>query len=202
MSQNTNLKDLKEVKLDVQEKFKEIIGDSKKFPKYTTQLINMANQNAQGTRPKVVGQMSNLIKECPTKTYEGWKQWYLETHPDAIKKAADKIMPMIVNMKEAIGLIDENMVTEWIEDLVITKTAEGLIIQEIILKHIANERGVNWQLATDEEESKNIDGYIGDTPVQIKPTTYLSKKSSVREKIDIETIYYKKTDKYLYIYTE
>lgn len=31
------------------------------FPKYTTQIINIANQNAGGTRPKVVGQMSELI---------------------------------------------------------------------------------------------------------------------------------------------
>lgn len=29
------------------------------FPKYATQILNLANQNAQGTRPAVVGQMSN-----------------------------------------------------------------------------------------------------------------------------------------------
>jgi len=105
-------------------------------------------------------------------------------------------------MKNTMELIDENVVAEWVEDLVITKTAEGLIIQEIILKQLAEEKGLKWRLATDEEESRNIDGYIGDTPVQVKPITYLSKKSSVREKIGIETVYYKKTDKYLYIYTE
>jgi len=33
------------------------------FPKYTSQLINWANQNAQGTRPVVVGQMSDLFQE-------------------------------------------------------------------------------------------------------------------------------------------
>lgn len=32
------------------------------FPKYTTMLINQINQTAQGTRPKVVGQMSELIR--------------------------------------------------------------------------------------------------------------------------------------------
>ena len=32
------------------------------FPKYTSQLINWANQNAQGTRPAVVGQMSELSR--------------------------------------------------------------------------------------------------------------------------------------------
>ena len=33
------------------------------FPKYVTQVINLVNSNAGGTRPKVVGQMSELIKE-------------------------------------------------------------------------------------------------------------------------------------------
>jgi len=202
MGKNENLKNFKEIKLEADKKFKEITGEPKIFPKYTTQLINMANQNAQGTRPNVVGQMSDLIQECPTKTYEGWKKWYSELHPNAIKRATDKIMPMLANMKNAMELIDENVVAEWVEDLVITKTAEGLIIQEIILKQLAEEKGLKWRLATDEEESRNIDGYIGDTPVQVKSITYLSKKSSVREKIGIETVYYKKTDKYLYIYTE
>ncbi|NLX77152.1 MAG: MjaI family restriction endonuclease [Clostridiaceae bacterium] len=31
------------------------------FPKYTSQLINWANQNAQGTRPAVVGQIRNCF---------------------------------------------------------------------------------------------------------------------------------------------
>ena len=35
--------------------------ESAEFPKYTSQLINWANQNAQGTRPKVVGQLSELF---------------------------------------------------------------------------------------------------------------------------------------------
>jgi len=51
------------------ELIKEISGEAKQFPKYTTQLINLANQNAQGTRPKVVGQLSELIQECPHKEY-------------------------------------------------------------------------------------------------------------------------------------
>jgi len=33
------------------------------FPKYATQFINLINSNAQGTRPNVVGQMSELIQE-------------------------------------------------------------------------------------------------------------------------------------------
>ena len=40
------------------------------FPKYTTMLINQINQTAQGTRPKVVGQMSELIKEFDGQTLD------------------------------------------------------------------------------------------------------------------------------------
>jgi hypothetical protein len=45
-------------------------GKSYDFPKYTTQIMNLANQNAQGTRPKNVGQMSDLIQDFEGKTLE------------------------------------------------------------------------------------------------------------------------------------
>jgi hypothetical protein len=35
------------------------------FPKYTTQLLNLANQNKQGTMHGVVGHLSDLIQEIP-----------------------------------------------------------------------------------------------------------------------------------------
>ena len=49
-------------------------GEEFKYPKYTTQIINLANQNAQGTRPSVVGQMSDLINEFKGKTLQEWEQ--------------------------------------------------------------------------------------------------------------------------------
>lgn len=192
----------KEIRLDFKDELKKITGKEVEFPKYTTQIINLANQNAQGTRPRVVGQMSDLIHECPDKSYEGWKKWYLEHYSDRIEKATKKISKMIENMKAAMELIDEEMIRKWVEDLVITKTAEGLIIQEIILKTIAEEAGLEWRLATSKEESKNIDGFIGSTPVSIKPMSYESMRPTVREEIDIQTIFYKKpkNSRYLYIY--
>ena len=44
------------------------------FPKYTTQIINLVNGNAQGTRPDVVGQMSDLIQEFDGKSIEEIKR--------------------------------------------------------------------------------------------------------------------------------
>jgi hypothetical protein len=58
----------------------DITGDKPDFSKYTTQIINLANQNAQATRPNVVGQMSDLIQEFPGRTFHEWKEWYLKRY--------------------------------------------------------------------------------------------------------------------------
>jgi hypothetical protein len=192
--------DVQKISLDFEEAIKEVVGENPSFPKYTTQLLNIANQNAQGTRPEVVGQMSELIQECPDRSYEGWREWYLEQHEDAIDNAVKRIKPMIENFREAIEQIDEDMIREWVKDLVLNKTAEGLIIQEAILKELGERRDEEWELAEPEDESKNIDGYIGGEPVSIKPESYKSKDPSVRDQIEEQIIYYKKTNKYLHIF--
>ncbi len=200
MASDNKFSEFEEIQLTWEDELTEIAGKPPQFPKYTTQIMNIANQNAQGTRPKIVGQMSELIQECPERSYEGWKKWYQEQKPEAIDRAVNKIMPMIDNMKEAMAEIDEEMVREWVRDLVLKKTAEGLIIQEAVLKKLAEKEGQDCKLAGPEEESQNIDGYIGEKPVSVKPHTYLYKDSSVQENIEVEVVYYKKTGKYLYIY--
>lgn len=159
------------LKIKNEELVKELVGEVKDFPRYTTQLMNLANQNAQGTRPRVVGQLSELIQECPEKTYEGWKKWYLERHPHAIDDAATKVREMVENLKQAIRAIDRTMIRQWIEDLVLEKTFIGLRFQEAILKKVAHERKDSYRLANTREEAKGIDGWIRDVPVSIKPTT-------------------------------
>jgi uncharacterized protein YukE len=111
------------------------------FPKYTTQLLNLANQNAQGTRPKIVGQMSELIQHFTGRTVHEWEEWYLKQKPNAIRDATKKILEMITQLKNAIEKIDENMVEEWVRDLVIVKTFMGLRFQEAILKKAAEIKG-------------------------------------------------------------
>jgi len=192
--------DVQKISLELDEAIGEVVGEDISFPKYTTQLLNIANQNAQGTRPDVVGQMSELIQECPERSYDGWKKWYLEQHEDAIESAVERIKPMIENFRDALEKIDEDMIRAWVKDLVLNKTAEGLIIQEIILKELAERREASWRLAEPDDESKNIDGYLGETPVSIKPESYKSKDPSVRDQIEAQIIYYKKTDKYLHIF--
>lgn len=165
------------------------------FPKYTSQLINWANQNAQGTRPPVVGQMSELFKEFMLSdkeiTVENWRSWYTKKHPDAINKATEKIYSQIENLRNAMPLIDKELITKWVEDLLIYKTFNGLYVQKAILASLAEKKGATYRLANPSEEARGIDGYVGNVPYSIKPDTYKTMKR-LSETINVKMIYYTK----------
>ena len=171
-------------------------SDTFDFPKYTSQLINWANQNAQGTRPVVVGQMSELFPEFMESndeiTIENWRNWYVERYPDAFEKATDKIYSQVQNLREAIKLIDREMVERWVEDLVIAKTFNGLYVQKAILASLSERQRTTYRLATPEEESIGIDGYVGNIPYSVKPDTYKTMQR-LSETIEVKMIYYTKT---------
>jgi len=166
------------------------------FPKYTSQLINWANQNAQGTRPVVVGQMSELFPEFMASgeeiTIENWRNWYTERYPDAFEKATDKIYAQVQNLRDAIPLIDREIVEHWVEDLVIAKTFNGLYVQKAILASLAECKGTTYRLATHSEESVGIDGYVDNVPYSVKPDTYKT-MGRLPENIAVKMIYYTKT---------
>ena len=163
------------------------------FPKYSAPLMNLANRFAQGTRPRIVGQMSDLIQEFEGKTLAEWEKWYRAKKPDAIKNATERILAMLKNLKNALDKIDAAIVEEWVKDLVIVKTFIGLRFQEAILKKGAEIKGTDYRLSEPDEESKGIDGYLGDVPVSIKPHTYKI-KDELPEHIPIKIIYYEKVD--------
>lgn len=161
------------------------------FPKYTTQLINLAGSNAAATRPKVVGQMSELTVQSKARTLHEWREYYSKTRPDAHKAAADKIEHMIGNLREAMEYIDRNLIERWVDDLLINKTFFGFGAQDVILEHMAKRSGLSLKQANTTDESRGIDGYLGSHPVSVKPATY--KQKSLGENIPCPIIYYEKT---------
>ena len=161
------------------------------FPKYTTQIINLVNSNAQGTRPAVVGQMSELIQAFPGKSLAEWIEWYSEQQPNAVNNATDKIWSKLQEMKDAVALIDKPMVEAWVKDLVYTKTYCGLKFQEAILAYLAREYNTTYRLASIEEEAQGIDGYVNNKPAQIKSITY-KQEALLSEVINVPIIYYDK----------
>ncbi|MYF16515.1 MAG: MjaI family restriction endonuclease, partial [Gemmatimonadetes bacterium] len=142
------------------------------------------------TRSRVVGQMSDLIQEFPGQTFEEWVIWYQEQYPDAIDNATDKIIAMIENFSVVFPKIDRDLVRSWVEDLVLVKTFTGLRFQEAILKKLAEMKGCDYRLAEPYEESQGIDGFVGEEPYSIKPSTYRSQ--NLAESIDIKIIFYDK----------
>lgn len=161
------------------------------FPKYTTQIINLVNSNAQGTRPAVVGQMSELIQAFPGKSLAQWIEWYSAQQPNAVNNATEKIWSKLQEMKEAVALIDKPMVEAWVKDLVYTKTYCGLKFQEAILAYLAREYNTTYRLANIEEEAQGIDGYLNDKPAQIKSITY-KQEALLAEVINVPIIFYDK----------
>lgn len=163
------------------------------LPKYASTLLNQANRFSQATRPSNVGQMSDLFQEfmasSEDKSISGWCEWYAEGHPDTIEKATQRLLSMIHGFRSVLNMIDEAMAYQWIEDLVITKTYEGLYVQTAILSSLAQQKGMNYRLATKQEEARGIDGYVGDTPYSIKPESY-KLMDHLQDHIGVLMIYY------------
>jgi hypothetical protein len=158
--------------------------------------MNTANQNSQGTRPKVVGQLSELVEEYkqeyPEGDFEDWKEFYYEEYDgeERIEEATEKVFEMVVKMREAAEEIDKDMVHRWVKDLVLYKTYTGLgRNEEAIFRKLSEEYSLEYVRSTPEEESRGIDGYLGDQPVSIKPTTY-QQKSQLQENIQAPIVYY------------
>lgn len=183
---------MKTIKIDNKE-LSAILSDNKvDFPKYSTLILNLANQTAGGTKPKVVGQMSELIQKFQGKKLDEWEQWYLKQHPEAISNATNKIVEMIQNFRDVMDKIDKELIEKWVRDLVIAKTFIGLKFQEAILFKIASLANQKCRFATPEEEARGIDGFIGKHGVSIKPATYLAKKDLLAGKIGVPIVYYEK----------
>lgn len=62
------------IKIAIEEIRKYLDIETPDLHKYVAPLINLANQYAQCTRPKVVGQMSELIQEFKGKTLSEWEK--------------------------------------------------------------------------------------------------------------------------------
>lgn len=158
--------------------------------KYIGSVINLANSFSQATRPKYVGQMSELIQnfrnDCASHEVSDWEEYY--NGDDKIDAASDRIWECVLAIKENLNHLTKDDVREWTHDLIINKTHLGLQIQLDVLKLCAN--GQSYRLANVEEEAKGIDGFIGDEPVSIKPNTYKKTINYGKENIPYRIIYY------------
>lgn len=184
------------IRISEEERERVVAGIDPDFPKYTTQIMNTANQNSQGTRPHTVGQLNEIVEEYkqqyPEGDYDDWVEFYYENYDgeESIEEATEKVFEMVEKMQEAADEIDREMVKRWVKDLVLYKTYTGLgRNEEAVLKKLSEEYDLPYELGTAEDESEGIDGFLGDQPVSVKPITY-KQKSRLQEDIDVPIVYY------------
>lgn len=171
--------------------YSRLIGKAPDFPKYTTQILNLANANSQATRPTVVGQLSEEIRKPGNTDILAWEKNYKQAYPTALKVAADKVERMVAELKKSIGLIDRAMIETWIEDLVINKTYVGFQFQDAILHEIAVLRDTSYVRASAAQEAQGIDRFVDSIPISVKPHTY-KKQAQLPEQIEATIAYYEK----------
>jgi len=132
----------------------------------------LVSNTAQATRRNVVGQMSDLIVEfrenAELDNVSEWRKWYLKRYPEAIDQATDKIYEKLEDYIQAIHEIDRDMIRAWVIDLIIYKSYKGVKFHQIAIQKTAEFCGMSFRLATPEEESIGIDGFVGNTAVQVK----------------------------------
>lgn len=172
------------------------------LPKYSSQVINLANGYAKATKPANVGQVSEDIKifreddTMPGYTLQDWINWHKSKYPDGIRKATDAAWMKFQEMMKSLSKVTRADIERWEENLVFTKTYDGLMVQKAIIEKIAEELGTqNYRLATPEEERQGIDGFINNHPVQIKSDTYDRTGKLRNEEIECVIISYKKKNK-------
>lgn len=180
-----------EIRLSPDDLRETLIGTRQTYEKYVSRLINLANQFAQATRPKHVGQLSDLIRECPAQDYEGWRDWYLKKYPTAIEEATERVVSMLDRLRIAMDSIDEDTVNSWVTELIIEKTYIGLRVERAILEEAARKLEREFIPSSHEDESRGIDGYLDGQPVSVKPATYKT-MDALSETINARMIYYEK----------
>jgi hypothetical protein len=163
---------------------------------YIGSVINLGNSFSQATRPKNVGQLSELIQIFRDSDCEhsigGWEQFYDEKIGKCkIEDASDKIWNYVQRIKENLNRLTKEDVYAWTKDLIIDKTFSGLQLQLDILEMVCDNG--DYRLANSEEEAKGIDGFVNGEPVSIKPHTYKKTIQSGKESIQYRIIYYKQT---------
>jgi hypothetical protein len=162
------------------------------YPKFVSPILNTINQGTQATRPKNVGQMTDLSQEFINthviKTPAAWKRFYDSKMPGAIQKAIET--NAVVAHRFNIGY---DVVETWVKDLIYSKTYQGLMAQEAIGKKLAALENKTFRRSSRQEEAKGIDGWLDDMPVSIKSKSYDAVIPSKYEGIPVRMIFYTKT---------
>jgi hypothetical protein len=129
-------------------------------------------------------------------TFDNWTTYYNSVRgEDTLNTAGQTLYSMITKMNLQ-NIITEDMCTDYIKEIVYNKTHMGMAGEEMAIEVVANYFNMPYRFSTKEEEAKGIDGWIGATPVQVKPNDS-PKKFNIPNSVDMTKVllitYYKTT---------
>lgn len=156
--------------------FKGIIKkDRCPFPLNTKPILNIATQNSQCTRPKIVGSMKDFFTEFLSlksgKSVEDWEKFYFteKNGVTRINNSAETLFNYLNKMPLDHNVFTFDIAKDYISDLVINKTHYGMSGEYYAVIAAAMHFKMPYRFSTAEEESQGIDAWIEKYPVQVKP---------------------------------
>ncbi len=165
-----------------------------KLPIYSSQIFNIISGTGQATRPKYVGQMSEIVPAFIEKfwkensrfpNWEDWREYYSKNHKDEYLKGYEILKEYISKYKDALILVanDENEFSKiWYDKFIFFQNFAGFNYEFMIREKISDfyDLKKNKKViikSTPDLESKNIDFIIRnesgkDLPITVKPTSF------------------------------
>lgn len=179
-------------KLRISSEEREIIvrGTREEYPKYVSQILNLANQNAQATRAEYVGKMKDILREFdsthPEGTYDDWVDFYMSGYngDEKISNSAERLYDMVEKMRKAMQEIDEEDAERYVSQLVLYKTYMGNDIDEVIARKLEQVYSREVQL----KPKDWVVGYIDDIPFVLQSLDDGVKTKSPENAV---TVYYR-----------
>ncbi len=164
------------------------------LPKYAAQIFNIISNTGQATRPKVVGQMSEIIPNFINNFYDekgvypdykDWEQFYLREYVSNYEDGFSKLKEYVSKYEHAMKQIlnNEELAKVWYNKFIFYQNFEGFEFEKIVFEFIKENYGFGKKPfiirnSTKKEESKNIDFVVANSTndrkllFNSKPSTY------------------------------
>lgn len=176
------------------------MGAANEFPDLTSALIGLANHLSKATTRKKLGNPTSVIEEFGGKTFEDWERFYEQKRPGALDTAGREIYNAIEMLRNALELVDKELVRHWVEEAVLKRTYATWRIQETILRNIAKLQGKPFRQPDDHESEAGIDGFIDERPFSVRPVSHYFKGPPEEQDAPVDVVYFEKAKRGLKVY--
>lgn len=172
---------------------KELVKHAKSFGK-KEKVLNYTSNTYQLTRPKKVGAVMALIRECQPNSLDEWESYYFhraytdtkepvkvtnEILVELGERLFEKIMEVVIpEWTEAFSRITKQDCIDYIKEVTITRTYDGFLLEKSVINDILAKQFPNIKF---KESDSNLDhagdidylGFVGEKAfgIQIKPIT-------------------------------